>query len=261
MIAEIIINNNSRALDKTFDYNIPLELSDKIYVGSRVYVKFGNYKELHEGFVINLKEKSEYKVKDIEKVDNDKLFEEKINLAKWMSKRYFCNLSECIRLMIQPGTTSKNIDNRVKEKCINIIKLNKNHEEIIRDIEILKSEKQIKLLKYLLENGEVAFNELQEKTGITKDIARRLVSKGYIKMVEEQVLRNPFFNKNISRSENLKLTQEQEEAFRQIEVAIDDMMYCEFLLFGVTGSREDRGVFTINRKTFKTRQIKHNVSS
>ena len=60
MIAEIIMNSSVRNLDRTFDYSIPIDMEEKVHIGSRVLVKFGNIKELKEGFVINIKEKSEF---------------------------------------------------------------------------------------------------------------------------------------------------------------------------------------------------------
>lgn len=72
---------------------------------------------MEEGFVVGIKENSEYKVKDIEKVEeNDYIGEDEVKLAKWMANRYFCNISDCIKLMLPPGTTTKVITNRVKEK-------------------------------------------------------------------------------------------------------------------------------------------------
>ena len=38
MIAEVIINSNVSNLDRTFDYNIPFEMEDKVTIGSRVLV-------------------------------------------------------------------------------------------------------------------------------------------------------------------------------------------------------------------------------
>ena len=51
MIAEIIINSNVKNLNKTFDYNIPYELQNKVKIGSRVFVKFGNIKKLEESIL------------------------------------------------------------------------------------------------------------------------------------------------------------------------------------------------------------------
>ena len=71
MVAEVIINRSAKKLNKTFDYNIPKELSDFIIVGSKVLVPFGNSKTLQEGYVIGIKQSSEYEVKDIVKLEDN----------------------------------------------------------------------------------------------------------------------------------------------------------------------------------------------
>ena len=68
MIAQVIINSNVKNLNKVFDYNVPTEMEGTICVGDRVLIPLGNKKTLEEGFVIGFKEKSDYKVKDIAKI-------------------------------------------------------------------------------------------------------------------------------------------------------------------------------------------------
>ena len=88
MIAQVIINSNVKNLNKIFDYNVPNKLIGTICVGDRILVPFGNKKSLEEGFVIGLKEESEYKVKDIAQIqDGVKLTKDNIELAKLMAKR------------------------------------------------------------------------------------------------------------------------------------------------------------------------------
>ena len=60
MIAEIIINRTAKKLNRTFDYQIPKEMEEYIYVGTKVLVPFGRAKKLEEGFVVGFKEKTEY---------------------------------------------------------------------------------------------------------------------------------------------------------------------------------------------------------
>ena len=60
MIAEIIIQSNVKNLNRIFDYKIPSDLEGCVKVGSRVLIPFGNMKKLEEGFVIGIKETSEY---------------------------------------------------------------------------------------------------------------------------------------------------------------------------------------------------------
>lgn len=252
MIAEVIINNNAKQLDRTFDYNIPNEMQNDIKIGSRVLVPFGNMKRLEEGFVVNFKETTEYKTKDIAKIGKEStLNENKVRLAKWIAKRYFCNLSESIKLMLQPGTKTKNIENRIKEKTGNFVILKKDKEEIEFEIETgkIKSEKQIRLLRFLINNDDIYISDLEEFTEVSKAIMKTLEKNGYIEIYKKQIERNPFINKEVKPSNKLKLTREQQKAYEKIEEAIDDKMNCEFLIFGVTGSRKNRNIFTTNRKS------------
>ncbi|MBR2241321.1 MAG: hypothetical protein IJ890_08105 [Clostridia bacterium] len=244
MIAEVIINSNVKNLNKTFDYNIPYEMETKVKIGSRVLVKFGNIKKLEEGFVVNIKEKSDWdNLKNIDVVEEkDFIDEPKIELAKWMAHRYFCNVSDCIKLMLPPGTGTKDVTKRVKEKSLNSVRLIKNELEINEDIEckILKSEKQIKVLKFLLDNDDVLISDLENFTEVSKAIIKTLEKNGYVEIYEKQIERNPFLHKVIEKNVNLNLTEEQQYAYNMVENAIDDYMNSEFLLYGVTRFTEKR---------------------
>ena len=152
MIAEVIINSTAKKLNRVFDYNIPNELKDIIIVGSRVLVPFGNMKKLEEAYVIGIKETSEYgdKIKDIAKLEEN-LSDKQISLAKWMAKKYFCNVSDCIKLMLAPGTRTKIKENRINDKTINLVYLKKDIDEISFDIDTnkIKSDKHKRLLKFI----------------------------------------------------------------------------------------------------------------
>jgi len=239
VIAEIIMNSSVRNLDRTFDYSIPSEMEDKIHIGSRVLVKFGNIKELKEGFVVNIKDSSDFEVKDIAKVEEkDFIDEAKVGLAKWMSKRYFCNVSECIKLMLPPGTGTNNLENRAKEKTARFIRLAKSIEEIECDIEnkTIKSEKHIRALRTLAKISEIPSKEFEEIADVSSAILKTLEKNGYIEFYENAVERNPFLHKVVASTNNLKLNEEQQNAYTAVENALYDMMNSEFLLFGVTGS-------------------------
>lgn len=239
MIAQVIINSNVKNLNRIFDYNVPSEMQGTICVGDRVLVPFGNKKTYEEGFIVGLKENTQYKVKDIAKIQEGiKLTEENIDLAKLMARRYFCNISDCIKLMLPPGTLNKNIDSRVKDKTLNFVYLKKDIEEIEEDIEnkIIKSEKQKRVLNFLIQNEGIQTTELEIITDTTNAVLKVLEKKEYIEIIEEKVERNPFLNKDIKPTKKLKLTEEQQNAFNKIDETINNNENKEFLLYGVTGS-------------------------
>lgn len=248
MIAEIIINSIARQLNKTYDYIIPQEMTYQAQIGSRVFVPFGKIKQ-EEGFIINIKEKSSFANKEILKIEDNILTNENIELAKLMSKRYFCNVSDCIKLMLPPGNTTKNIVNRIKEKKANFVYLNKKEEiRLLIKQKVIKLEKQKRILEFLLKNEGISISDLNSFTDTTKSTIKTLEKNQYIKLLEEKIDRNPFIHKNIKKDKPLKLTEEQKEAYNKIK----DSKYKEFLIYGVTGSRKNGSIFAINTKCIKT---------
>lgn len=179
------------------------------------------------------------------------LKEEQIELAKWMARRYFCNVSDCIKMMLPPGTTTKVLDNRVKEKNLNFVYLKKDNDEIDLLIESkkIKSDKQIRALDFLKENDGVLTTDLEAFADVSRAILNTLEKNGYIEIIEKQVERNPFINKNIKRDKDLELTPEQKVAYDSIAGTIEKNEFKEFLIYGVTGSRKNRSILTINKKS------------
>lgn len=232
MVSEVIIDSNVKSLNKTFDYEIPKELEDKIIVGSRVFVPFGRQKNLEEGIVVRIKNRSDYMVKPIAGLQKEQIKNEYIDLAKWMSYRYFCNISECLRLMLPPGRTAKDITKRVKPKTVICYDINVTAEEINEAIESkkIKSEKQKNVLEYLLNNGKSTMSDIQLFNDATSAVVKALVDKGLVKKDTAEVSRNPFIHKVYTKSEDLILTDEQRNAINEIKEN------GEYLLYGVTGS-------------------------
>ena len=235
MVAEVIINRSAKKLNRIFDYNIPSQMQDFIIIGSKVLVPFGKSKKPEEGYVIGIKEKSDYEVKDIIKLE-DSLSDFQIKLAKWMSKHYFCNVSDCIKLMLTPGTGRK--ENKVQDKTINAVYLKKEIEEIEYDIENgkIKSEKQIRIINFIKENEGCTIPEIEVFTDASRAIVNTLIKNDYLELVEKTIERNPLEHKELQTTKNLRLTEEQQNAFDKVSQSIESREFKEFLLYGVTGS-------------------------
>ena len=252
MIAEIIINRTAKKLNRTFDYNIPKELEPYIIIGSKVLIPFGSQKKLEEGFVVGIKEKTEFQVKDIAKIE-DNLTDKQIELAKWMAKKYFCNISDCIKLMQTPGTRTKNKEKRIQDKKINTIFLKKSVEEIDFEIECgkIKSENQIKIINFIKDNEGVTIPEIEIFTNCSRAIVNTLIKNGYLEVVEKKIERDPLANKKIEKTSKLNLTEEQKIAYNKIEQAIENRKYESFLLYGVTGSGKTEVYLQLIEKTLE----------
>jgi len=260
MIAEVIINRTAKKLNRTFDYHVPNELEGLIFVGSKVLVPFGKGEKLEEAFVIKIKEKTDYtnQIKNIARLE-EQLKNEQIELAKWMAKRYFCNVSDCIKLMLTPGTRTKNKENRIQDKTINSIYLGKEIEQIELDIEIgkIKSEKQIKVINFIKDNEGVTIPEIEIFTDCSRTIVNTLIKNGYLEILEQKVERNPLNLKDLEsikkeeKTEKLILTDEQQKAYEKIKNNMGKERYKTFLLYGVTGSGKTEIYLQLIEKALK----------
>ena len=230
MIAEVIVDSNVKNLNRTFDYEIPDGMD--VHVGSRVFISFGNKKSLEEGIVIGVKNESKYKVKPIAGLQPEQIKDEYIDLAKWIAHRYFCNIAESLRLMLPPGRTSKNTENRVNEKTVNCISLAKETMQIRQDINegIIKTTKQKDVLEFLIDNNNSTVQDIELFTDCGIAVVNALIKKGYLKKVPTKVERNPFLHKTKEHSTKLDFNEEQQKAFDSIGEN------GEYLLYGVTGS-------------------------
>ena len=234
MVAEVIINRLAKDLNRIFDYIVPTEMEKIIKVGARVFVPFGPKNSVAEAFVIGLKDTSGFANKEIVKIEDFALTEENVELAKLMARRYFCNISECIKLMLPPGEKTTNLENRIKDKTANFVYLKKDIDEIELDIDIgkIKSPKHIKTLRFLGENDGIYKADLEALAEVSSSILKTLEKNGYIEIIEQKIERNPFKDREIKRDNPLPLTEEQQEAFDKI----NNSKFNEFLIYGVTGS-------------------------
>ena len=243
MFASVMINTNAKELNRVFDYIVPKEIEGSISIGARVFVPFGKGKNLTEGYVLEIKKESEFaktdreKMKEIAKIEDSILNDTNIELARLMAEKYFCNVSDCIKLMLPPGNTSKDLTKRIKDKTAKFVYLALDKNATLKEIENnIKSQKQKKLLEFLCENDGIEAADLEAITEVSKSIMKTLEKNGYIKFKEEKIERNPLVHKNINRDKKLQLNEEQKSAYDQIEFVLENGEFAEFLLHGVTGS-------------------------
>ena len=257
MYIEVILNNKVKILNRTFDYIVPEHMKYGLNIGSRVLVPFG--RSTKDAYVIGFKDGSEFECKEIS--------EEKLELAKIMSKRYFCNLSECIKLMLNPKTNTKNIDNIMKNKMKNIVVLAENYKEILESIKLNEGQKEI--IKYLeslngnnSENSTIELKDLNEKFSTAR--VSLLIRKGILKKefeeikfeeynfwdeeLEEEEKRAKENEEKSGKKKEIVLNEEQQEVYDKFKSIIDEEVFSEELLYGVTGSRKNRNIFKNNKR-------------
>lgn len=111
MYAKVIIDSNSRYLDRSFTYNIPEKFNNKVKKGMRVIVPFGRGNKATIAFIYDLisEKDGDYKVKDIldlydlKKIVSDEL----IDLAFFMKKKYLSSINSAIKQILPPGNITE----------------------------------------------------------------------------------------------------------------------------------------------------------
>ncbi len=191
----------------------------------RVLIPFGARKIYEVGYVVNLKESSEYKCKNIVKIIDRVFDEKKLMLAKWISEKYFCTLADAIRLLVPPGTTT-NVE-KVKAKTEKYVSLLD-----IADFSKIKSDKHKKIVEFLKDNGSSQKAVLKDILDVSDAILKTLEKNKIIEIRDVEVSRNPFWNKKIDKKEKPVLTDEQEQVVKSIDIE----EYSKNLIYGVTGS-------------------------
>lgn len=242
MVAKILVNTSIRKLNRVYDYLVPDELLDKVQVGMRVNVNFGNGKGKQvEGIIVKLDstENSKYdKLKYIDELlDTESYLDEKrLKLAKWIAKMYFCNVYDAFKLMLPPGTNGVNKNKDLDGKMVKMVRIIKPRDVIEDDItyEKVTSPKQIKLLRFLLDYDYTSLSDILNGLGVSRAVVKTAEKNGYIELYEiprqvEEVI-------DVKRDSKLVPTDEQTSVINEISDKIDTSEYGEGLLYGVTGS-------------------------
>lgn len=239
MIAKVLIDNSAKKLNKVYDYLVKKEDEPNAEIGKRVLVNFGSGKGRNvEGIIVKLLEESNgSKLKEIVEILDSQSYldENRLKLAKWISKMYFCNVYTALKLML-PQSNDKLKQKEINGKQIKVVLLNVDKEQIQKDIEAKKitSAKHIRLLKALEENNKIPLEDIVNSLGISKAIVKTVEEKGYIKLEKEDV--NVIDFSSIERTEKLEPTKEQSKVINSLIDKINNNEFNVSLLYGITGS-------------------------
>ena len=218
MYAQVIIDQDAKALDRVFEYIIPDDMD--LSIGMRVYVPLGS--RVLQGFIIGIDENCEYdkaKLKSIiSKIEDFSAIKpEMLKLMEFMADKNHLKLASILRLFLP----SEMREGKVKE-------LFKTYYLLVPDVQITLSKsakKQFEIVE-ALKNGKQSAIELGEKFGYSA--IKALLLKGYIQKSYEEVKRSPFII--VDKDKRVKLNDSQKDAITKIR---ENKTY---LLHGVTGS-------------------------
>lgn len=218
MYAEVIIDQDAKAIDRVFEYIIPQGLD--VAEGMRVRLPFG--KRVVQGFIIKIKDQTEFdqsKLKAIiEPVDEFACIKtEMLELMKYMAIKNHLTYASILRLFI----TSQMREGKVKPLFASYYSL------ALEDIALPKSaKKQMEIVNFIKEKNRAC--SASELASFGYSALKALVEKGIIKKESVRVERKPFAI--CESGKRVTLNRDQKRAFETIKGSDT------FLLHGVTGS-------------------------
>lgn len=236
MVAGIIINISHEAVDRPFEYLVPIELENKIKIGARVNVPFGNGNNIRRGYVISLSDKSEYpidKLKSIDSIDEKSVdaMDEEIELAAWIRYRYGSTMNAALQTVLP-------VKKKIKENSFRTICLNVDEAKLDEQIGLCNSIKfagRKKLLAELKTVSEIPEKMAIEKLGISQSVIKTLEKNGVIRLEASREYRIPKINKEYA-AKNIVLSSEQQTAIDNISRRMNSDNPGTTLLYGITGS-------------------------
>ena len=223
MYAEVLIEYQTKSLDRAFTYIVPDNLINTIRVGMHVSIPFNN--RVINGFVINLLDNyyKEYELKSIISIIDEDIVlnDELLSVAKYIHNKTLSPLISSIQAMYPSSLKIKDKHHNYYKYDI-YIKLNKDKLDLIDN---LKGIKQREIIDVLKEKDMVLKSEYPIST------IKNLLDKNIIVEVKKEKYRiNEICNKELKKD---TLNEEQAKVYNEI---INSCGYNTFLLEGVTGS-------------------------
>ena len=225
MYVDVLVEYTNKAIDKTFTYKIPLELQNKLTVGMKVKVPFGNKIINGIALKINKEFNEKYEVKEVKSIENEEfvLNKELMSLGKYLSEKTLCSKIKAYQTMLPSSLKVKDQQHNYNKYDI-YLSLNKSIDEIDKYIRNnTRSKKQNEIL------DKLKYDKLNIKdaslSAVNKLISLELIKKEYVQ--KYRINHDKIITKN-----KVKLSEEQESVINKVKLNQNKV----YLLHGVTSS-------------------------
>ena len=232
--ADVIVDISAHALDRSFQYRVPEELTGSCDVGTLVSVPFG--KRMVTGYIVGFSDTpkiEEKKIRPLARVDNEATSEESrlTGLAVWIRDRYGSTFLQALRTVLPQKTKMKVLQQKRVTLAVSA-------DEARRAAAVCRVKKQKareRLLAALSEEVTLPWEVVTQKLNVTPSVVRALAQKGLLRIESEDAYRTPKLPEAFSHK-GITLNAEQEKLVRAICSSWEEEPAGRYLIRGVTGS-------------------------
>jgi primosomal protein N' (replication factor Y) len=227
-----------QGIDKSLDYAIPPKLLPMLKVGQRVRVPLGRGNRPTTGYVVSIRDHSDYpKIKSLLGIDDERVLvpPRLMELARWMS-RYYCTPLGTVLECVIPSAVKK----KIGLGYVQNISLIMPREQVQALLEKTKAPKRRAILARLLQlepDEPIDIVRLAGESGATVPTVRKLGRLGLIAITPQVDLPSLNISENVSAVEpDLALNEEQQKVFDELGPRVSSGGFSVNLIMGVTGS-------------------------
>lgn len=221
---------------KTFSYLIPDEMKDKIRIGQAILVPFGR-QGLINAFCVGFSDylPAEIRAKKVSRIlDETPLFSiDYLKLLEWVANYYCCDLVTVLNAAIPMKLIEKASKTELAVEFLSFEGATK---------------RQIEVLEVLKKSGKMPLIMFEKIARTTRSTVKKLETLGCLKIIEENIYRNPLDILQISERESLyELSGEQKNIYEGIKekISAQSDSPTQILLHGVTASGKTEVYFKL----------------
>lgn len=195
--ADIIIDISHENLDKTYQYAIPEDFAEQAVIGALVVVPFGKGNRQINGYIVDLSTEpkiSKELIKPITKVVVGAPIIEShlIYLAYWIKENYGGTMNDSLKTVIPVRKAVKIKEQRSIELTVDLDKAI----QLCSVYQRKNNKAKLRLLEALMKESTLDYDYAMNQLNISRSTLQSLEKEEVIRIISEQVYRNPIKNQN-----------------------------------------------------------------